>query len=54
MKRFRQWICSITGHWFTNTDVLIFTIKTNARNNDMTATLTCKCCGEKFVHKDAP
>lgn len=54
MKRIRQWICSWTGHWFTRMDILVFNIKTNERNRDMTAQLKCRCCGETFVHEDAP
>lgn len=52
-QRFRNGVCRITGHWFFDVDVLVFRIKTNALNRDMSATLVCRCCGGKFVHKDA-
>jgi hypothetical protein len=54
VRSLRVSICSKTGHWFSNMDVLIFSIKTNELNRDMTATIRCRCCGETFVHKDAP
>lgn len=53
MKRLRAWICSKTGHWFSTRELLVFGIKTNERNRDMTATILCRCCGRVFVHEDA-
>ena len=50
---FRSLICRMTGHWFSDGDVLVFQIKTNAINRDMTATITCRCCRAEFVHKDS-
>jgi hypothetical protein len=43
------WICSKTGHWFRPIDVVIFNIKTNDLNQDYSATICCRCCGEVFV-----
>lgn len=54
MSKFREWICSVTGHWFHDVDVIIFKIKTNELNRDMTAKITCFCCKDVFIHKDAP
>lgn len=53
-QKFLGWICRLTGHWFSWADSLVFTIKTNERNRDYSATITCKCCGETFVHINAP
>ena len=52
-RTLREWICHLTGHWFSDGDMLVFQIKTNALNRDMTATITCRCCRAVFVHKDA-
>ena len=49
MKNLRVWICSKTGHWFRPIDVVIFNIKTNDLNQDYSATICCRCCGEVFV-----
>jgi hypothetical protein len=50
---FRHWICKRFGHSFRQIEAIIFEIKTNERNRDMNATITCRCCKEIFVHKDA-
>jgi hypothetical protein len=50
---FRHWICKKFGHSFRPIDLIIFNIKTNEINRDMNATITCRCCKEEFVHKDA-
>lgn len=50
----RQFICRWTGHWFSEIDKIVFEIKTNPLNNDMTATITCNCCKQVFVHKNSP
>jgi hypothetical protein len=47
---FRHWICKKFGHFFSSVDIIIFEIKTDGRNNDMSATITCRCCKEIFVH----
>jgi hypothetical protein len=54
LKRFRRWICSVFGHFFSEVDVLVFKIKTNELNNDMNAIIKCRCCGEEFAHKNSP
>ncbi len=54
IKKIRYFICSeVLGHSFSDTDKLVFKIKTNDLNNDMSATLKCKVCGEYFCHKDS-
>ncbi len=53
-KNFRVCICKLTGHWFDPTEALIWKIKTNELNGDMTARIRCRCCGDTFVHKDSP
>lgn len=53
-KKLLGWICESTGHWFSFAERWVFNVKTNDRNRDYTATLTCKCCGETFVHINAP
>jgi hypothetical protein len=49
-KKFCLWKCRTFGHSFRDIDVIIFKIKTNELNNDMSAILTCWCCGKEFIH----
>jgi hypothetical protein len=53
-QSFKLWLCQKTGHSFSDVSQLIFLIKTNETNNDMEATITCRRCGQVFVHKDSP
>ncbi len=53
IQKLRKLLCKWFGHSFSNVQALIFEIKTNAINNDMTATLKCRRCGKVFVHKDS-
>jgi len=53
VMRFKKWKCIKFGHSFKPIDVIIFGIKTNAINQDMSAKIKCRCCGEEFVHKYA-
>ena len=50
----RKLLCKMFGHFFDDISVIVFQIKTNELNGDMSATLTCKCCKQMFVHKDSP
>jgi hypothetical protein len=54
LQRFREARCRWFGHDFDDVKTIIFMIRTNERNQDYSATLTCKRCKEVFEHKNTP